>query len=311
MAPAAASAAAGASWPTRPLHIIVPYAPGGTSDAVVRLLGERLQKSLAQPVVVENRPGAAGTTGMDFVAKSAPDGHTLAFAAISPLTLTPHLQRVPYEPLKDVVPVAQVMYSPVYVVATQAFAARTFAEAIAQAKARLGQVSIGTSGAGSLGHLMVELISLKAGVRFNHIPYKGNGQVLNDAIGGQFDLFTTNPSPALRGFIEQGKLRVLAVTAPQRLRDLPGVPTLAELGYRDASLGSVFGFFAPGGTPREVVARVNAEINQLLGDKVLQERLHQLDNVVSPSTPEGFMALVRHEHETNARVIREAGIKLE
>jgi len=301
-----------ADWPSKPVRIVVPYAPGGTSDAVARLLGERLQAALGQPVVVETKPGASGTTGMDAMAKAAPDGHTLAFAAISPLTLNPHLQpRMPYDALKDVAPVAQVMYSPVYVIATQAFKGKSFADALAQAKAKPGTVSMASSGMGSIGHIMMEQIARKAGVPqlFNHIPYKGGGQVTNDALGGQFELFTANPAPALNAQIGNGKLRVLAVAAPQRLAKLAEVPTLAELGYPEANLSSLFGLFAPARTPREVQLKINAEVNKLLATKEVQERLAGLDNVVSPATVDAFAARVQHEHDANAKVVKEAGIK--
>ena len=299
------------AWPTRTVRIVVPYAPGGTSDAAARLLAERLGPALGQTVIVENRPGASGTTGMDAMAK-ATDGHTLAFAAISPLTLNPHLQaKVPYDALKDVAPVATVMYSPVYLVATSAFTGKTFADVIAQARARPGQLNVATSGMGSVGHLMLEQIGRKAGVSFNHIPYKGSGQVVNDAAGGQFELFTTNPSPAVNGLIAQGKLRVLAVAAGQRLPAFAQAPTFTELGHPDANLSSVFGIFAPGRTPIEVQRRVNGEVNKLLADKDVQERLARLDNIVSPGTLEQFAAQIQREHAANARVIQEAGIKLD
>ncbi|QPF71618.1 tripartite tricarboxylate transporter substrate binding protein [Roseateles sp. DAIF2] len=310
MLPLQQALAADAAWPVKPVRIVVPYAPGGTSDAVARLLGERLQAVLGQPVVIESRPGASGTTGMDQVAKAPADGHTLAFAAISPLTLNPHLQpRMPYDALKDIAPVAQVMYSPVYLMATQAFSGKSFADAIAQAKARPGALNLASSGMGSIGHLMLEQIGRKAGVRFNHIPYKGGGQVTNDALGGQFELFTANPAPALNAQIASGRLRVLAVAAPQRLATLPEVPTLAELGHPDANLGSTFGLFAPARTPREVQLKINAEFNKLLAAKEVQERLAKLDSFVATGSVEAFAARVRQEHEANARVVQEAGIK--
>jgi tripartite-type tricarboxylate transporter receptor subunit TctC len=246
---------------------------------------------------------------MDAVAKARPDGLTLAFAAISPLTLNPHLQKVPYDPLKDLSPVAQVMYSPVYFVATSAFTGKTFADALAQAKAKPGQINAASSGMGSIGHVMLEQIGRKEGVRFNHIPYKGGGQVVNDAAGGVFELFTANPSPAVNGLIAQGKLHVLAVAAPQRLPAMAGVPTFDELGIPDANLASVFGIFAPAKTPEAVVARINREVNLLLADKTVQSRLSELDNVVSPTTVEAFAKRVRSEYEANARVVKEANIK--
>ncbi len=307
----AAFTAQAETWPTRTVRIVVPYSPGGTSDAAARLLAERLGPALGQTVIVENRPGASGTTGMDAMAKST-DGHTFAFSAISPLTLNPHLQaKVPYDALKDVAPVATVMYSPVYFVATSTFTGRTFADVIAQAKARPGQLNVATSGMGSVGHLMLEQIGRKAGVSFNHIPYKGSGQVVNDAAGGVFELFTTNPSPAVNALIAQGELRVLAVAAGQRLPAFPDAPTFTELGHPDANLSSVFGIFAPTRTPAEVQRRVNAEVNKLLADKEVQERLARLDNIVSPASVEQFTAQIRREHAANARVIQEAGIKLD
>src|SRR5512139_803954 len=277
--------AAAQPWPAKPVRIIVPYAPGGTSDAAARRLAERLTPVLGQTVVVENRPGASGSTGMDAMAKST-DGHTLAFAAISPLTLNPHLKHVPYDPLKDVVPVASVMYSPVYFVATSAFTGKTFADVLAQARAQPGRLNVATSGMGSVGHVMIEQISRKAGVKFNHIPYKGSGQVINDAAGGQFELFTTNPSPAVNGLIAQGKLRVLAVAAAHRLPAFADAPTFTELGHPDANLSSVFGVFAPASLPPEVLKRINTEVNKLLAEKDVQEGLARLDNIVSPASIE-------------------------
>jgi tripartite-type tricarboxylate transporter receptor subunit TctC len=301
--------AAQGAWPSKTLRIVVPYAPGGTSDAVARLLADRLPATLGQKVIVENRPGASGTMGIDMVAKAAPDGYTLAFAAISPLTLNPHLMHVPYDPLKDIAPVARVMYSPVYVVATAAFKGNSFADAIAQARARPGEVTVASSGLGSVGHVMLEQISRKAGVRFNHIPYKGGGQVTNDAAGAQFDLFTANPSPAVNALIAAGKLHVLAVAAPRRLPAFADLPTLDELGYPDANLSSVFGVFAPAHTPPEVQARLNTEINRVLADKDVQARLAKLDNVVSTASTEEFVAQIRREYDANAKVVKEAGIK--
>lgn len=297
------------TWPSKPVRIVVPYVVGGTSDAAARLLAERMQ--LGQPVVVENRGGAGGVTGMDLVAKAAPDGHTLAFAAISPLTLSPHLQHVPYDPLKDIVPVARVMFSPVYLVATSAFAGKSFADVISAAKAAPGKLMFATSGMGSLGHLMLEQISRRANVKLNHIPYKGGGQVTNDAASGQFDLFTANPSPAVNALIAQGRLRVLAVAAPRRLPTFPDVPTFEELGQPDANLSSVFGIFAPAHTPPAVLARLNTDINRLLASKDIEERLARLDNIVSPASAEEFTNQVQREYAANAKVVKEADIKIE
>ena len=288
----------------------MPYPAGGVNDVVARMMADHLRSSLGQPVVVDNRAGAGGTIGMDAVAK-ADDGHTLAFAAISPLTLNPHVMKVQYEPLKDFVAVASVMYSPVYVMATPRSKAKDFEDAIALAKAQPGKVSIASSGYGTLGHVMIEQIRRKSGADLTHVPYKGGTQLLTDAAGGQFDLFVANPFAPLNALISEGKVRVLAVTGPRRLPAMQQVPTLAELGYPEANLTSLFGFYAPASTPREVVQRLNADINKVLAEKDVQEQLRKLDNVPSPGTPQQFAAVIEKEYAANARIVKEANIKAE
>ena len=304
------AALAQAQWPTRPVRIVVPYPAGGVNDVVARMLAERLRPLLGQPVVVDNRAGAGGTIGMDAVAK-AEDGHTLAFAAISPLTLNPHVMKVQYDPLKDFVAVASVTYSPVYVMATPRFKGATFADAIAQAKANPGKVSFASSGYGTLGHVMIEQIRRKSGADLTHVPYKGGTQLLTDAAGGQFDLFVANPFGPLNALISEGKVRVLAVTGPHRLHAMPQVPTLGELGFPEANLTSLFGFYAPASMPHDVVQRLNADINRILADKDVQEQLRKLDNVVSTGTPQQFAAVIEKDHAANARIVKEANIKAE
>lgn len=300
-----------ATWPGRPIRLVVVYPTGGVSDATARLLAEKLAPGLGQPVLVDNKGGAGGTLGMDLVAKAAADGYTLAFSAVSPLTLNPHVMRVAYDPLKDVVPLARVMYSPVYVLGTPAFAGQSFDDALRLARTQPGRVAVATSGVASVGHVMLEQIQRRAGVRFNHVPYKGGGQVITDAVGGQFELFTANPSPTLNGLIAQGKLRVLAVAAPERLATAPTVPTLAELGFAAANLTSVFGLFAPARTPPEVQRRLHAEVNHVLALPEVQERLQRTDNVVSPATQAQFAAQVLAEHDSNGRLVRETGMRAE
>lgn len=303
--------AQGAIWPTKPIRLIVPYPAGGVTDAVARLLAERLALALGQPFIVDNRAGAGGVTGMDAVAK-ATDGHILALAAISPLTLLPQLMHVPYDPLKDFAPVASVMYSPVYVLATPAFTGKTFEDMLMQAKANPGKLSMATSGVGTVGNIMLEQIKRKAGVDIIHVPYKGGGgQIVGDAAGGHFDLFTANPSSNVDALITKGRLRILAVTGPARLLGLPSVPTLAELGHPLANLTSLFGLFAPAKTPPEVLARLNAEVNKLLAQKDVQEKLTKLDNVVMAGTMAQFAATIKSESAANATVVKDAGIKME
>ena len=297
-------------FPARPVRIIVVYPPGGTSDAATRLLAEKLAPALGQQVIVENKGGAGGAIGMDAMAKSPPDGHTIAFSAISPVTLLPHVGKVPYDALKDIAPLASVMYSPVYMLGTPAFTGKDFADVVAQAKAKPGALRVGTSGIATLGHLMVEQLRI-AGLDFTHVPYKGGGQVITDAAGGQFELFTANPSPGVNALLQQGKFRILAVAAPKRLAALPAVPTLTELGYADANYTSQFGFFAPARTPEAALQRLHAEINKALALPDVAERLTRLDNVVAPASIAEFAQSVRREYEANAKIVAKAGIRSE
>ncbi|SOY39819.1 conserved hypothetical protein, UPF0065 [Cupriavidus taiwanensis] len=307
MAPATAAAAD--AYPSRPIRLIVAYPTGGISDTVARALGERLSAQLGTSVVVENKAGAGGSIGIDAVAKAAPDGYTLGFAATSPLTLNPHVGRVNYDPQQDVAPVMSVMYSPVLVVATSAFSGKSFADVVGQASARPGSVRWATSGLGTVGHVVLEQIKQKSKADIVLIPYKGAGQQMNDALGGQFEVMSTNASPVLSQHMQAGRLRALAVGAPRRLESLPAVPTLAELGYPKANLTSTFGVFAPGKTPAAIINRLNAELNKALAEPEVHERLLKGGEVPTGGTPAQFAKAIREESAENARIVREAGIK--
>lgn len=296
------------AWPARPVRIVVAYPAGGVSDVVARLLADKLSPVLGQPVVIENKAGASGSIGLDAVAK-ATDGHTLGFAAISPLALNPHLGASPFDPAKDIVPVASVMYSPVLLLGTPASSARDFRDLLAQAKAKPGAIRWATSGQASLGHIMLEQVMHTASVQMTHIPYKGGGQQMNDALSGQFEILSTNAGPAVLQHIKAGKLKALAVGAPDRLDTLPDVPTLAELGQGAANLSSLFGVFAPAGMPAAVVARLNAEINKVLALPDVRAKLDASDNVPLGGTAADFGKRIAMESEANLRIIRAAGIK--
>ncbi|WP_157412465.1 tripartite tricarboxylate transporter substrate binding protein [Acidovorax sp. Root217] len=307
LAPALAHAQA-PTWPMRPVRIVVAYPAGGVSDVVARLLADKLAGPLGQPVVIENKAGASGSIGLDAVAK-ATDGHTLGFAAISPLALNPHLGASPFDPAKDIVPVATVMYSPVLLLGTPASSARDFRDLLAQAKAKPGAIRWATSGQASLGHIMLEQVMHTSGVQMTHIPYKGGGQQMNDALSGQFEILSTNAGPAVLQHIKSGKLKALAVGAPDRLDTLPDVPTLAELGQGAANLSSLFGVFAPAGMPMAVVARLNAEINKVLALPEVRSKLDASDNVPLGGSASDFARRISLESESNLRIIRAAGIK--
>ena len=299
------------NWPSKAVKIIVPYPTAGVSDTIVRMLAERLTAVLGQPVIVENRAGAGGTLGMDIVARAAPDGYTLGFAAISPLTLNPHVMKVPYDALKDFAPIASAMYSPIYLLATPKFAGKNFEDVIALSRAKPGSITVATSGYGTVGHIMVEQLNKKAGITLTHIPYKGGAQISTDALGGQFDLMFANPYANLSAMIEQGKLNPLAIGSPKRLSNLPQLRTFAELGYPEVNLTSLFGFFAPGGTPAAIVQKLNAEINKVLNEPETQARVKKVENLVITSTPEEFAATINQEFAANARIVKDADIKAE
>ena len=297
------------AWPAKPIKITVAYPPGGVADAMARLLADKLAPVLGQSVLVDNKAGASGSIGMDAVAKAAPDGYSFGFSAISPLVLNPHLGKSPFNAANDIAPVASVIASPVLLLGTSALAAKDFKELVAAAKARPGALRWATSGPASLGHIVLEQVKAGTGADITHIPYKGGGQQINDALGGQFEVLSVNAGPAIMGHLKAGKLKVLAVGSPARLEQLPQVPTLAELGLPAANLASVFGLFAPAGTPAAAIERLNAEVNKLLKDKDVLQKIDAADNVPTGGSAADFAKFIAAESASNARIIKAAGIK--
>ena len=293
------------------VRLIVAYPSGGVSDVVARALAAKLASQLGVTFIVENKAGASGTIGMDAVAKAAPDGATLGFSSVSPLVLNPHLTKSPFDPLKDIAPVVSVMYSPVLLLATPATGMRDFKSLIDDARARPGAVRWATSGQASLGHIVLEQVRAVANVDITHIPYKGGSQQLTDAVGGQFEVLSTNAGPPIATQIQTGKLRPLAVAAPARLESLPKVPTLAELGYPAANQSSLFGVFAPAGTSPILIEKYNVEINKVLASPEFRARLQGTDNVPTGGRAEDFAAEIASEFESNGRIVRAAAIKPE
>lgn len=291
------------------IRIVVAYPAGGVSDTVARALGDKLAAQMGTTVVIENKAGASGTIGMEAVAKASPDGATLGFASISPLVLSPHLGKLPFDPRKDIVPVASVMYSPVLLLATSASASKDFKALLTEAKARPGAIRWATSGQASLGHITLEQLRLATGISVTHVPYKGGSQQLNDALGGQFEILSINAGPMLTQHIQSGKLRPLAVGAPARLASLPDVPTLAELGFAAANLSSLFGVFAPAGLPPALLARYTTEINKALASPDLRARLQATDNVASVGSAADFTKTIAAEYESNRRIVKASNIQ--
>lgn len=303
-------AQAAENWPSKPIRLIVSYPAGGVSDSVARAMADKLSLQLDTPVIVENKAGAGGSLGLDAVAKSAPDGYSLGFSAISPVALNPHLGRAPFDPKKDLTPVVSIMYSPVLIMGTSANRDPSFAGLLRSAKAEPGAIRWATSGLASLGHIVLEQVKYSAKVEITHIPYKGGGQQLNDALGGQFEVLSTNAGPAVMQHLQSGKFKPLAVGAPKRLDTLPQVPTLAELGFAAANMNSLFGIFAPANVPTPVLQRLNLEFNKVLALPDIQEKLIGTDNVPTGGSQSDFAKQIAEESAENARIIKAAAIKL-
>jgi tripartite-type tricarboxylate transporter receptor subunit TctC len=290
----AGAARAQPRWPARPVHLVLAYPPGGVSDAVARELAQDLSQRLGEPVLLEHRPGVGGSLAMSHLARSAPDGHTLCFCAITPLTL-PQAGSLPFDPRKDVVPVVSIMLTPALVVGTSKVRGATLAEVIAWAGRHNHALRWATTGVGTTGHLILERVRQASGADIVHVPYKGGGQQLSDALAGHFDVLSSNVGPLQLGHVQTGRLSALAVGAPERVAVLPQVPTLAEQGYERANRGSVFGVFAPGGTPSELVDRINAEFNRSLSASGVKAQLEVVSNVATGGTAAEFARQIEQE----------------
>ncbi len=299
------------AWPDKPVRVIVVYPPGGVSDSVTRAISEKLSNSLGVSFVVENKGGAGGTVGMADIAKAAPNGYTIGFSSVSPLALSPLFSKVPYNPQKDIAPVARVMISPVALLGTKAFKGQNIKDAIAESKADPGSLRWATSGPGSVGHLMLEQFQHAAGIEVTHIPYKGSAQQQTDALGGQFELISTNVSPALNGNIAKGAFKPLAIAAPSRVDAMPDVPTFTELGYPKANMMSVFGFFAPAGTPPAIIDQLNSSINKAIASPDIQKLMVSSSNIPAAASPADFAADIKEEYANNKALIESAGLKLQ
>jgi tripartite-type tricarboxylate transporter receptor subunit TctC len=295
-------------WPERPLRLIVPSGAGGTIDVVARGLAERLAAQVGRPVVVDNRSGAAGAIGMESLAKAAPDGHTLAFSPITPLTLNPVLGKVPYDPEQDFTPVASVMVTPLLLLATQATGARDLPELLRRARDFPDMVRWASSGPASLGHLMLVQLELAARVRIVHVPYKAGGQQVGDALGAHFEVLSVSAGPGLMDHVRSGRLRPLAVGAPRRLDSLPNVPTLAELGFPRANLATHFGVFAPGNLPVRLLDRLNSEVNTALAAPELRARMQASENLPTGGSARDFARQVAAEADSIGELVRQVGI---
>jgi len=296
------------SYPSRPIRLIVPTAPGGGTDFTARSIAQKLSEALGQTVIVDNRPGAAGNIGVDIAAKSSPDGYTLVMP-ITSFPINPHLYpKLPFDTVKDFAPVVLASVAPLFLVVNPSVPAKSVSELIALAKAKPGQLNYANSGSGTTAHLAGELFKKMAGVDLVSIPYKGGGPAVLDLIGGRVQVYFST-IPAALTQVQAGKLRGLAVTTTKRVNLMPDVPTVAESGLPGFEVNGWFGIFAPAGTARASIVRLNKEINAVLRTPDIQQRFAGQGLIPGGGTPEELGKFLRAELAKWGALIREAGIK--
>jgi tripartite-type tricarboxylate transporter receptor subunit TctC len=300
--------AAAQNWPSKPVTLIVNFGVGGSPDVVARIFATHLSEALGQPVVIENRAGAGGNLGIEQVARAAPDGHTLLVSASSPFVIGPHLYKLNFDPAKDVVPVASMALSPMYLVVRPSLEANSLADLIALARARPGKLNYGSPGNGTLPHASAEMLLHAANIKAVHVPYKSSGEALTGLLREEID-FAFDPGVAIAQ-VKAGKARLLGVSSAARLQTLPDAPTLAEAGTNMIAV-SVVGTFAPAGTPREVVARLNREIGRIAQVPKVREALAGMAAEPIASSPQEFEALLAKDRERFGAVVREANIRVQ
>ena len=310
VAAALVCAAQAQSWPNKPVKMIVPFPAGGPTDVLTRALAERLTAAFGQPVVVDNKPGAGGTIGSDFVAKSPPDGYTLLMATSSTHSIGPYLARVAYDPQKDFTPIVYVGKATNILVVSPTLGVHSVRELIDLAKKSPGKLNYATSGIGSISHLTSEMFASMAGIKLTHVPYKGTQLSMPDLMSGQVALLFDSVLTA-KPHIDSKRLVGLSVSSRERSSLVPDMPTVAESGLPGFDSWTWFGVFGPAGTPPAVVERMNAEMNRIVRDAAIRDRFTQLGFETTGGTPADFAAVVQSEAGKWSKVIREANVKPE
>lgn len=305
-----AAPAVAQGFPSRPVRLVVPYSAGGGADTTARLIAPKLQEALGQTVVIDNKPGAGGTIGDDFVAKSAPDGHTLLIGAFAHAVNPSLMARMPFRTPDDFAPVSLLVTVPELLVVTPSFAAKTVADLVAMAKAEPGKLSYGSSGNGSAQHLAAELFKMRTGTDIQHVPYKGGALAVADVAAGHVPFYFGNMSAALPQ-VRAGRVRALAVTSPQRSPAAPEIPTMAESGVTGCEISEWNALLAPAGTPPSAIDRLNADLVRILRQDDIKAKFADLGAQTIGSTPAELAAFLRGEQAKWAEVVRAAGIKIE
>jgi tripartite-type tricarboxylate transporter receptor subunit TctC len=306
-----ASSAFAQAWPAKPIRILVPFPPGGGTDIIARETSQKVAAATGWTIVIDNRPGAGGNLGVDAAAKSPADGYTLVLGQTSNLAINPTLYaKMPYDSVKDLAPIVLVANAPLVMVTGMGTPYKTLADAVNAAKAKPGVLNFASPGNGTVAHLTSEMFQKAAGVKTQHVPYKGAAQAMTDEVSGTVDLYMSSV-PTLIGQIKQGKLRPLAVTSAKRVDDLPNVPTINESGYQGFDAVTWFGLLAPAGTPKDMIARLNVEFNKALANPELRKKLGDEGADPAGGTPEQFAALIKAEIPRWGKVVKESGAKVD
>lgn len=306
--PAVAQAQA---YPARPIRLVCPYPAGGATDVAARMLAQEMGKVLGQQVIVDNKPGAAGSLGADMVAKAPPDGYTLVFGGVGNLTLRPLIDpNLPYQPERDLVPISHVVNYDYLLVARAGMKIASTADLVAYAKANPGKLTYASSGSGGPQHLAMELLKTMAKIDLVHVPYKGDTPAVTDLVGGQVDLAIT-ATPAVASFVKNGRVKLIAATNPMRSKTFPDAPTVHEAGVSGYEVQAYGGVLAPAGTPRAVVDKLHQTISTVLKNKEFRDRYYEAGIFPVGSTPAEFAALLRAETRKWAPIVKSSGVKVE